>query len=135
MADLKIIVEQKVEAIKGQLDSRSYRVANELRNSAQIILRGARSGRVYGGHVASKAGEPPASHRGKFRESWEPSAERNGTVFTSKIETGLMAGKYVLGDILENGTPKGQMAPRPHHDKILDQTKPKAETIYKEPYF
>ncbi len=135
MVDLAGMVREKVETIKGQLGSRSYRVANELRNSAQIVLRGKRSGRQYGAHIASAPGEPPASDRGKFRESWEPGTETSGDVYVSKIENGLMANGYVLGEILEDGTPGGQMAPRPHHDRILDKTKGKARRIYSEPYF
>lgn len=136
MVDLAAMVQEKVEIIKGQLGGRSYRVANELRNSAQVVLNGSRSGRRYGAHIASAPGEPPAVDTGTFRDSWEPGTEISGNVYVSKIENGTAVGNgHMLGDYLENGTPGGKMAPRPHHDKILDKAKDKAQRIYSEPYF
>ena len=136
MVDLTKIVQEKVETIKSQLGGRSYRVANELRNSAQIVLTGSRGGRQYGSHIASAPGEPPATDTGTFKGAWTPGTEARGDLYVAKIENGTtVANGHMLGDYLENGTPGGKMAPRPHHDRILDKTKDKAQRIYGEPYF
>lgn len=108
---------------------RAHRAANELRNSALEILRGQRSGRMYGSHQASAPGEPPANWSGTFRLSWQARSYANGTTFKSSIETGVG-----YADYLENGTPGGRMAPRPHHDRITEDALPNIIRIYDEPY-
>lgn len=133
---LEQIVQEMVESIKSQIPARSVRVANELRNAAMVVLSGARSGRAYGGHIASAPGEPPANRNGTFRKSWEPTTlPIGGGGSIARIESGLTVGSkksYVLGELLEGGTSK--MAPRPHHDRILQKAKPQAVRIYNEPY-
>lgn len=132
--------EEILAAIKAQLPSRAYRGANELRNSALDILSGQGSGRTYRvpgtsrTYTASAPGEVPAKRTGKFRISWKPRSFGGGTTYTSRIENNQSTGKYILGDILENGTPGGQMAPRPHHEKIQKHALPKLKRIYDEPY-
>lgn len=122
-------------AIKQQLPSRAYRGANELRNSALDVLAGQGSGRTYRVpgtsryYTASAPGEVPAKRTGAFRLSWKPDSFGGGTTFTSRIESSI---KYA--DWLENGTPGGQMAPRPHHEKIQKHALPKLIRIYDEPY-
>ena len=37
-------------------------------------------------------------------------------------------------ELLENGTPGGQMAPRPFRDAILEKSIPEVTAIYKEPW-
>lgn len=128
---------QKVTTeVKKQMASRSYRVANALRNSALDVLKGQRGGRVYRVpgtkryYTASAPGEPPAVRTGTFRNSWQPKTYAGFNSFISRIESGVEYAKY-----LEDGTPGGQMAPRPHHERIAKKTEPEMFRIYNEPYF
>lgn len=152
---LEEIAENVSTEVKHQMEGRAFRVANELRNAAQLVLRGQRSGRRYkvpGTHrrqrdkvtgkmrrgryyTASAPGEPPAVRTGGFRNSWQPTARLVMGSYISRIESDATTddGKYNLGEILEDGT--GRMAPRPHHDRILEKAEPKAFKIYDEPYF
>lgn len=116
--------------IPRQMAGRCYRASNELRNAALSVLSGQRSGRMYGGHQASAPGEPPAQWSGKFRLSWQPTTVVGGHNFLSRIENSTFYAGW-----LENGTPGGQMAPRPHHDLIQNQALPKIVAIYDEAYF
>ena len=133
-------VDDVVENIKRQVESRSYRVANELRNSALIILRGQRGGRRYrvpgtrSYYTASAPGEPPAVRTGTFRNSWQPTSHAWFGSYISRIESEATTenGRHNLGRILENGT--SRMAPRPYEEKILKHAEPKAVRIYSEPY-
>lgn len=127
---LEAIAAQAVEAIQSQLPSRAYRAANEMRNSALSVLSGPRSGRSYGSHTASAPGEPPAVRSGAFRISWRPTSYAFGASYISRIETGIGYAGW-----LENGTPGGQMAPRPHHERIQEHALPAVTRIYDEPYF
>lgn len=137
-----VAIEQAVDSIRQQVEARSYQAANELRKSALEILRGQRNGRRYRVpgkktyYTASAPGEPPAARTGLFRLSWHPTALKEGDTYISRIESDRRTskGKYILGEILEEGTPGGQMAPRPHQDKILEDAEPKIERIYSEPY-
>lgn len=124
------IAEKVVNGVNHQMASRSYRASNELRNSALSILRGQRSGRMYGSHQASAPGEPPAQWSGAYRTSWFPTTYAFGTSYISRIEN-----PQRYADYLENGTPHGQMAPRPHHERIQNHALPKIIRIYDEPYF
>lgn len=127
------IVEKIVNDINLQLPDRAYRGANELRNSAISILRGQGGGRTYkvGGksYTASAPGEVPAVRTGAFRASWQPHTYAFGNSYISRIKTGIFYAGW-----LEEGTPGGQMAPRPHHDKIQEHAKPSIIRIYDEPY-
>lgn len=159
-----VAIEDAVEGIKKQVEARSYQAANELRNSALIILRGSRSGRVYklpgtygkrmskstkaligdyghklkGGRLyrASAPGEPPAVRFGHFRQSWQPTTRALFGSYIARIESDMRTdnGKYLLGEILEEGSPGGQMAPRPYQEKILEHAEPKVYRIYSAPY-
>ena len=130
------IAEKVTSEIPKQMASRAYRASNELRNSALSVLSGSRSGRSYRVpgtkryYTASAPGEPPAVRTGAFRLSWQPRTFPGGTTVLSRIETGIGYAEW-----LENGTPGGQMAPRPHHQRIQDQAMPKIVAIYDEPYF
>ncbi len=153
-------IEQAIEKIKSeikyQMERRTYLAANELRNAANLVLRGQRSGRRYkvpgtyrrqrdkvdgkmkNGryYTASAPGEPPANRLGHFRMSWQPNARIEDGLYTSMIESDLMVGtnnKYLLGDILEEGTSK--MEPRPYQELILNRAIAKIKRIYSEPYF
>lgn len=130
-----------VDAIKTEMERRSYLAANELRNSSLRVLRGQRSGRQYTvpgtktKYTASAPGEPPAARTGTFRRSWQPTATVVYGSYISRIETDVRTdnGRYTLGEVLENGT--GRMAPRPHHDRILEDAEPNIFKIYDENYF
>lgn len=146
-------------SIRHQMVSRAYRGSNELRNASQLVLRGQRSGRryivpgtgrmkynkrnhtakiTYKMYTASAPGEPPAVRTGAFRMSWMPEVYvdhtgENYTVISRVASTQRTDnGKYLLGEILEDGT--GRMAPRPHHEKIQKKALPKILKIYNEPY-
>lgn len=128
--------------------SRAYRVANELRNASQEVLRGQRSGRTYRvpgtrrRYTASAPGESPANRTGAFRASWQPKTETiksgvDGMSVRAYVESSIRTeddkGKYLLGEILEKGT--GKMSPRPYKKKIQEKSLKKIIKIYKEPYF
>lgn len=85
---------------------------------------------MYGSHQASAPGELPAARSHNFRNSWQPRSSGSGTTFISRIETGVFYAGW-----LENGTPGGQMAPRPHHEPIALDAEPRIVGIYDEPYF
>ena len=136
-------VEEITDSIKKQMESRAYRAANELRNSAIDVLKGQRGGRRYRVpgtkryYTASAPGEPPAVRTGTFRNSWQPTSRVLFNTYISRIESHARTdnGRFTLGEILEDGTPGGKMAPRPHHDKILEDAEPKITRIYDAPYF
>ena len=149
------------QSIRNQMSSRAYRASNELRNASQLVLRGQRhgeryivpgTGRVtyykrkkiakitYKRYTASAPGEPPAVRTGAFRMSWQPKTylESGGPTdfcVVSSVESTQRTdnGKYLLGEILEDGT--GRMAPRPHQEKIQQKALPQIMKIYNEPYF
>lgn len=153
--DLSSIMEEVTEEIRHQMEGRSYEAAVELRNASQLVLRGQRSGRRYkvpgtfrrqrdkvsgkmkNGryYTASAPGEPPAVRTGTFRASWQPVSKVVFGSYISRIESGARTdnGKYVLGEILEEGTQR--MAPRPYEDAILEKAEPKIVKIYEKPYF
>ena len=154
MGDLMDECEDITEKLQLQMGRRSYTAANELRNSALLVLRGQRSGRRYkvpgtyrrqrdktdgkmkNGryYTASAPGEPPAVRTGTFRNSWQPSSHRIFGSYISRIESDVRTedGRYLLGEILENGTRR--MAPRSHHDRILDHAEPRIRKIYEKEF-
>lgn len=147
-------------SIKHQMVSRGHRSANELRNASQLVLRGQRHGRryivpgtgrvtyykrkktakiTYKRYTASAPGEPPAVRTGAFRMSWTPKVMVDHTqsyAVVSSVESTQRTdnGKYLLGEILEEGSPGGKIAPRPHHQKIQQKALPAIMKIYNEPY-
>lgn len=144
--NIEKIVNGMCDNIKAQMVSRGVRASNELRNAAMEVLAHAGSGRVYRvpntkrRYRASAPGEVPAVRTGTFRRSWMPSTTVSSggsysVVSEIRNETMTDGGGYLLGEILEEGTPGGQMAPRPHQEKIQDKAKPKVAKIYREPYF
>ena len=152
---LEQIAETVTTQVKHEMERRSYLAANELRNSALMVLRGQRNGRRYkvpgtyrrqrdkvtgkmrNGryYTASAPGEPPAVRTGTFRNSWQPEASVVYGSYIARISSDVRTdnGQHTLGEILENGT--GRMAPRPHHDRILEHAEPKIVRIYSAPYF
>ena len=140
MSTIDVVVSQITDSIKLQMESRSYRAANEMRNASLLVLRGQRSGRIYRvpgtkkTYQASAPGEPPAVRTGIFRLSWQPSAHVVFGSYISRIESNVrVKNGHTLGDYLENGT--SRMAPRPHHDRILEKAEPDIVRIYSHSYF
>ncbi len=125
-----------------EVEQRTYRASNELRNASIRVLRGKRSGRVYRvpntkkTYKASAPGEPPARRTGIFRLSWgtHVHVEKKGVHFraVAAIESKERAGGRLLGEMLENGT--GRMQPRPYKQKVIDEALPKIKEIYSKPY-
>ena len=154
---LEEIAQTVTTEIQHQMEGRAYEAANELRNSALMVLRGQRSGRRYkvpgtyrrqrdkatgkmrNGryYTASAPGEPPAMRTGTFRNSWQPESHVVFGSYISRISGDARTdnGRHMLGEILENGTPGGQMAPRPHHERITHHAEPNIVRIYDRPYF
>lgn len=97
---------------------------------------------TYRRYTASAPGEPPAVRTGVFRMSWRPQVyvdhtkEPDHLSVMCRIEnyTRTDNGKYLLGEILEHGSPGGKIAPRPHHDRIREKALPAITRIYNEPY-
>jgi hypothetical protein len=133
-----------LSGINKEVASRAYRTSNELRNASLHVLRGQRSGRRYKiphtkkYYTASDGGkgESPAVRTGIFRLSWgiRVHVEKSGNKFkaVSAIESNVKVGKYLLGEILEEGTER--MAARPYKQKVRDRTMPKIQAIYNKPY-
>lgn len=145
---IEVVAQETVDRIKGQMSSRSVRATNELMNAKNLTLRGKRSGRRYRvpntrrHYIASAPGEVPAVRTGQFRRQWTSKSFGVGGVSGdsfeahSQIESNVRTdgGKYLLGEILEEGSPGGKIAPRPYQDKIVEKAKPKVIRIYKENY-
>lgn len=131
--DIVGAVKDAVNAVNAELPARAAAAANELRNASLEVLRGQRSGRTYktpggGTYTASAPGEPPAVRTGTLRGSWRPT-QYGANHQNPAIETNVFYAGY-----MENGTPKGMIAPRPYAQKIIEMAKPKIEAIYAAPY-
>ena len=124
---LSNIPQQIVNQIEAELPSRAVRAANALTTAKNQVLRGQRSGRRYGGHTASAPGEPPANWSGHLRDS-------SFKEITNDAHLPAIESEAFYADWLENGTPGGQMAPRPFRDKILQMAEPEVSAIYSEPW-
>ncbi|HBD86337.1 MAG TPA: hypothetical protein DC001_02795, partial [Clostridiales bacterium] len=116
-----------------------------LYNNTQLVLRGRRSGRTYlipntkRHYTASVPGEPPANRTGIFRASWRPETHTEGVgdnieVHSNAISTYKVGGR-VLGRMLEDGTPKGKMKPRPYMKLVREKSQKQIDHIYSRPYF
>lgn len=102
-----------MDRIRTQIPQRMPRVANEIRNGALNVMRGG----------PSKPGQPPGVRSGTYRASFNP----QGMGFTARASSNVLYGPF-----LEYGTSK--MAARPHVDRILQDTLPRAMAILSEPY-
>ena len=137
-----IKVDKVVSDITEQMKSRGVRAANELTTAKNAVLRGKRSGRRYRVpntrryYTASAPGEVPANRTGQYRLKWEEKSYSEGKTVHSQIESRVRTdgGKYNLGTLLENGSPNGKIAPRPHKKKIADKARPRVVKIFKDPY-
>jgi hypothetical protein len=150
-------IKTTLRGVEQEVASRTFRASNELRNASQYVLRGQRSGRRYkipgtyrrqrdtssgkmvNGkyYTASAPGEAPAVRTGIFRLSWGTHirVERQGDKFKAiaAIESNVrVGGRYLLGEILEEGTPR--MKPRPYKQATRDRAEPKIKIIYQKPY-
>ena len=125
--DIAGIPEKIKNQVEAELPSRATRAANALINAKNEVLRGQGSGRRYGRHQASAPGEPPANWSGHLRDS-------SFTPLTNDAHLpGIMSDAW-YADWLENGTPGGQMAPRPFRQPIIDKAQAEVEAIYQEPW-
>lgn len=125
--DVTGIPQKIVAQVEAELPSRAIRAANALMNAKNEVLRGQRSGKMYGNHQASAPGEAPANWSGHLR----------GSSFTPLTDDAHLPGimsNAQYADWLENGTPGGQMAPRPFRQPIIDKAQPEIEAIYQEPW-
>lgn len=146
MAELEIIVESITDSIKLEMASRGTRAANELRNETMKVLKGGRSGKSYyklGSRVkytASAPGEAPANRTGNLRESFNKTRTYADVIGNSMEvhainESALRTEKgYLLGDLLDEGTPGGKIAPRPFKQKAIDSAMPAIQRIFSQPY-
>lgn len=124
--DLQSIPQKVVASIEAELPSRAVRATNALINAKNEVLSGARSGRNYGGHVASAPGEPPANWSGQLRNTnWRQIDDAHCPAIESDTWYAML---------LENGTAGGQMAPRPFKGAILQKSIPEVTSIYSEPW-
>lgn len=93
---------------------------------------------TYKKYTASAPGEPPAVRTGAFRASWQPETKATGSGDNLSVQSSIVSsirtdnGKYLLGEILEEGT--GKMAPRPYQERIQEKAMKNILKIYKEPY-
>lgn len=110
--------------VKAELPSRAERAVNVLINAKNEVLEGQRSGKWYGSHQASAAGEAPANWHGDLRKSFH-------RIEDDAYIVGIY-NPYPYANYLEEGTKK--MAPRPFRQPIIDKAKQEIEDIYKEPW-
>lgn len=155
---LEAAAEHIVSGISREAKSRSFRIANELQNSLNMVLQGQRSGRRYNipgaarqvrrkgktrlvrrQYTASAPGEPPAGRTGAFRGSFHRKSEiqehpNYGFTVRGVTESALRAGKkrYLLGELLENGA--SRMAPRPYRQRAIDRAMPNIMRNLRQPY-
>lgn len=156
---IQALVSELVGQIGDEVKSRGFRTANELKTAANHVLSGQRHGRRYkvpgtykrqrdrvtgkmrNGryYTASAPGEPPAVRTGVFRMGWKQrtyAEDLGGGECNVRgiIESDQMAGRHLLGEILEHGRKDGRMAPRPYKQRVVDRALPKVIQIYNEPY-
>ena len=112
-AVMPVIVEGVITSeIKPQIEARTYRAANELRNAALQTLRGP---------SPSAPGSTPGVRSGFLRMSW--------LTYSTADMAGIASAAGYAG-YLEHGTSK--MAARPYAQKIAETAKPKILAIFAE---
>lgn len=114
--------------VEQQLPQRAFRASMVLKNSSLVVLRGSRSGRLYGKHRASAPGEPPAVKSGTLRNSWRP------IQYGSRHQNPAIESNVSYAGYMEKGTPGGMIAPRPFADKIVEKSEDEVAAIYCEPF-
>lgn len=119
----------EVGQINRQVVARSKRGTVILRNSAAQILGQNGTGRVYGRHVASAPGQPPAPDTGNLRRNWREQSFVQGNGCGHGIDVKLRIRSDVpYGKYLEFGTTK--MAPRPFVERIKSKARPEIEALF-----
>lgn len=125
--DIAGIPAKVMAQVEAELPSRAVRAANVLMDAKNEVLRGEGSGKWYGNHHASAPGETPANWSGHLRDS-------SFTELTNDAHLPGIMSNAKYADWLENGTPGGQMAPRPYRQPIIDAAQQRIEAIYTEPW-
>lgn len=141
--DLEKVAQRINDEVRQEVLARAYPASNELRSSADYVLRGQRTGRQYKipntkrTYTASAPGEPPAVRTGALRASWRvsPASKMQGEGLTVRpsIESVIPYVKY-LEPQFGNGQPPKKVFPRPFADRIRERALPNIEKIYKRPY-
>lgn len=118
-----------VGTINRQIVSRAKRGTVILRNAASDVLGKNGTGRVYGRHVASAPGQPPAPDSGSLRRHWREQsfAQANG------LGRGIDVKLRITSDVpysgfLEFGTRK--MAARPFVERIKSKAAPEIASLF-----
>lgn len=143
--EIGVTVERIIEDAKHQMAARGFRAANELTNAVLHVLAGGRSGKSYlvpGTRVrytASAAGEAPANRTGTLRLSFKRRSyanhQGNGMEVHAVTESDYrVSNGNLLGEMLEQGTPEGKIAPRPFKQSTIDRAMPAIERIFSQPY-
>lgn len=120
-----------VGTINRQIISRAKRGTVILRNAASDVLGKNGGGRVYGRHVASAPGQPPAPDSGNLRRNWREAAfaQANG-LGTYGIDVKLRITSDTPYQVyLERGTGRG-LAPRPHIERIKSKATPEIASLF-----
>lgn len=126
---LRIEVNSLVQEMNQNARSRARRGVNLLRNAALEVLGQNGSGRIYGKHVASAPGQPPAPDKGNLRKNWRmatlafPNGKGLGIDIHMRITSDML-----YADFLEHGTRK--MAARPHRERIKTKARPQITALF-----
>lgn len=127
--ELEITVRGIVLQINARARSRAVRGVQILYNTAQVVLGQDGSGRVYGRHVASAPGQPPAPDKGNLKRNWRgrtfaaPNGKGLGITVRMQITSDMM-----YHDFMEKGT--RYIAPRPFHNRIKTKARPKIVALF-----
>ena len=105
------------------LITRATRIVNN--RAVQSIARDPKTGKTYGNHTASAAGEPPATDRGFLVGSITFKVDR-----TSEEVVGTVSVSAPYAPHLEFGTTN--MAARPFLHPALEQNRDKIKKMFKE---
>lgn len=126
-AEVQRYIKQIPKNVKKEVKARGKNAAQEILAAEKAVLNGTGSGRVYGSHVASAPGEPPAKWTGNLRGSFKPVVTDEGMTVKVGVRSGVKYASY-----LEDGTRR--MAARPFRDRVLEKAYPRVLAIYSRPY-
>ena len=118
----KQVVDNPEKKVK-QLITRACMIVES--RAIESILRDPKTGATYGKHIASAAGEPPASDTGFLARSISFSVEENKGEVIGMVKASAPYAAY-----LEFGT--RNIAPRPYMQPALEQNKPKIRKMFQE---
>lgn len=118
-----------VGTINRQIISRAKRGTVILRNAASDVLGKNGGGRVYGRHVASAPGQPPAPDSGSLRRNWREAAFAQANGLGRGIDVKLRITSDVpYSGYLEFGTRK--MTARPFVERIKTKAAPEIASLF-----